>query len=303
MVSSLAYLNGQFIDADKLCLPVHDAGFVMGATVTDLCRSFGHKLYRWTDHAARFERSCSLARISLAVAGAELNACGRRLVENNIKLLDADSDLALVIFATPGPIGYYAGLPGGPGEGTATIGMHTFPVPLTRYRSYFTNGARLITPATRHIPGACVPPAIKMRSRLSWWLADQEAREQDPTAQALLLDLDGHVTETAAANFLIVHKGTVLSPPAGTVLPGISLDTIRELCRELAIPYEERPITLGQCLGADEAMLAGTAFCLAGVSQLNGKPIPWPGPVTVRLQELWRQKLNFDFRRQILSSR
>ena len=29
----------------RLRVPVHDAGFVMGATVTDLCRTFRHRLY------------------------------------------------------------------------------------------------------------------------------------------------------------------------------------------------------------------------------------------------------------------
>ena len=60
--------------------------------------------------------------------------------------------------------------------------------------------------------------------------AQQEAQRSDPHASALLLDHNGHLTETAAANFLIVQKGTVLSPPTGTVLQGVSLKVVRELC-------------------------------------------------------------------------
>jgi hypothetical protein len=40
MTCPLAYLNGRLLPQDEARLPVHDAGFVMGATVTDLCRTF-----------------------------------------------------------------------------------------------------------------------------------------------------------------------------------------------------------------------------------------------------------------------
>jgi branched-subunit amino acid aminotransferase/4-amino-4-deoxychorismate lyase len=115
------------------------------------------------------------------------------------------------------------------------------------------------------------------------------------------LDFDGFITETAAANFLVVKDGTVFSPPWQSILGGISLLTTEEICQELRIPFAERQLTLKDCLEADEALLTGTSFCLAGVSQLNGQSIPWPGKVFEKLLEAWNQRVGMDIRKQILS--
>jgi branched-chain amino acid aminotransferase len=296
----LAYLNGEWIAATEMRLPVHDAGFVFGATITDLCRTFGHRLFRWPDHLARFRRGCQYAGIGLPSED-ELTAIADRLIAHNTRLIAATDDLVLVLFATPGPIGYYAGLPGGAGDGPPTCGMHTFPLPRARYRPLFTRGAHLVVPGTRHVPAQCVDPRIKQRSRLSWWLAERQARAIDANAAALLCDLEGHVTETAAANFLIVKDGTVFAPPAACVLEGISLQVTRELCAADAIPFEERLLSIDDCIAADEALLTSTPYGVAGGSRLNGKALPWPGPMLTRLQQAWNQVAGIDITRQIMA--
>src|SRR4051812_27163681 len=237
MPEPLAYLNGRYLPQSQAALTLHDAGFVFGATVTDLARTFRRQPFRLADHIARFRRSCTLCRVPLPPDDAELKEIAERLIDHNAGLLAAGQELALVLFATPGPIGYYLGQPGSPGDGPPTLGLHTFPLPLARYRPLFADGARLVVPPTRHVPAASVDPRAKMRSRMSWWIAEQEAKDIEPGASALLLDADGFVTETAAANVLIVRDGTVLSPPRSCILGGVSLQVVEELCAELGIPF------------------------------------------------------------------
>jgi len=177
--------------------------------------------------------------------------------------------------------------------------MHTFALPFARYRRLFEQGAHLVIPSTRHVPAACVDPRVKQRSRLHWWLAEQEAHLIDPGAMALLLDLDGHITETAAANFLLVQGGVVVAPPRHSILGGVSLRVVEELCGELGVSFEERPLAVHDCLNADEAMLASTPYCLAGVSRFNGVPLPWPGALFRRLLQEWGRQLGVDIRGQI----
>jgi branched-subunit amino acid aminotransferase/4-amino-4-deoxychorismate lyase len=295
----LAYLNGQFLPQVSAHLPLHDAGFVWGATVTDLCRTFHQRLYRLADHLHRFRHSCRLARVPQTLSDEELTGIAERLVEHNAALLGAGQELALVLFATPGPIGYYAGLPSGPGSGAPTLGLHTFPLPFARYARLFREGGTLIVPAVRQVPAACLDRGIKHRSRLHWWLAEQEVHEIDPSASALLLDEQGRVTETAAANLLIVRGGTVLSPRRESILPGVSLRVVEELCAELAIPFAEADLTLEDCQQADEVMLSNTAFCLAGVRRLQGVELPWPGAVFERLLRAWGEMVGVDIRAQV----
>jgi branched-subunit amino acid aminotransferase/4-amino-4-deoxychorismate lyase len=300
MTAPIAYLNGRFIPFAELTLPVWDAGFVFGATVTDLVRTFRGKPFRFDDHIARFRQSCRLCRISLAVADDELRKGALKLVEHNTALLPANTELAIVLFATPGPIGYYAGRAGSPGDAPPTLGLHTFPLPYERYRTLFTEGATLVVPPTRHVPATSVDPGAKTRSRMHWWIAEHEAKAIDPAASALLLDLTGHVSETAAANFLIVRDGTVVSPPRDSILGGISLRVVEELCGELNVPFTERSLTLAECQSADEALLASTGFCVAGVRRLDGVTLPWPGSIWRRLLAAWSARVGVDIEGQIL---
>jgi branched-chain amino acid aminotransferase len=294
----LAYLNGRFLPQSEARLTLHDAGFVWGATVTDLCRTFRHRLFRLPDHLRRFRQSCTLAQVPQGLPDDRLTDLAEQLVAHNARLLRPEQDLALVLFATPGPVGYYLGEEGGPGDGPPTFGMHTFPLPLARYAGLFREGARLVVPPTRHVPAASVDPRIKQRSRLHWWLAERAARHIEPGASALLLDAHGHVTETAGANFLLVRDGAVLSPPRDSILGGVSLLTVEELCGELGIPFAERPLTVDDCLTAEEAMLASTPYCLAGVRSIQGAPIPWPGPAFRRLLGAWGRRVGLDVSRQ-----
>src|SRR6266699_5553066 len=106
MKRQIAYLNGRFVPQTEFVLPFHDAGFVLGATVTDLCRTFHFRLFRLQDHLARFRQSCELAEISQPVADAKLTRIAEDLAAHNGPLLAAEDDLLLIMIATPGPIGY-----------------------------------------------------------------------------------------------------------------------------------------------------------------------------------------------------
>ncbi len=304
----LAYLNGRFLPQADAHLTLHDAGFVWGATITDLCRTFRQRPFRLGDHLRRFRRSCELACVPMTASDDELSAVAERLIAHNAPPgADAPGspggDLAIVFFATPGPVGYYLGEPGGPGDGPPTLGAHTFPLPFARYQRLVRDGAVLVTPGVQHVPAACVDPRIKQRSRLHWWIAEQKARRPEPGASALLLDADGFVTETASANFLLVRGGTVLSPPRDSVLNGVSLQVVEELCGELGIPFAESRLTVEDCCNADEAMLAGTSYCLAGVRRVAGADLAGPGPIRRRLLDAWGQIVGVDIERQILSNR
>jgi branched-subunit amino acid aminotransferase/4-amino-4-deoxychorismate lyase len=135
---------------------------------------------------------------------------------------------------------------------------------------------------------------------MHWWLAEQEAHQVEPTAIALLQDAEGCITETAGANLLIVREGAILSPPSQSILGGISLLTIKELAAELGHVFQEKRISLYDCLTADEVFLASTPYCLAGVSRINSLPIPWPGPIFQSLLEAWSSRVGVDICRQIL---
>ena len=48
--SPIAFLNGELIPSAEAKLPVCDTGIVLGATVTEMIRTFGQQPYRLEDH-------------------------------------------------------------------------------------------------------------------------------------------------------------------------------------------------------------------------------------------------------------
>jgi branched-chain amino acid aminotransferase len=136
---------------------------------------------------------------------------------------------------------------------------------------------------------------------MHWWLADREVHAR--SAMALLLDENNHVTETAAANFLIVKDGIVFSPPSDAILRGVSLQVTREICQRLGIGFVERPLTVADCFAADEALLTSTPYGLAPVRKLDDHAYPVPGPVALRLMAAWDEVAGLPIGPQILAHR
>jgi branched-subunit amino acid aminotransferase/4-amino-4-deoxychorismate lyase len=299
----LAYLNGRFLPDAEAALPLHDAGLVLGAAVCDFCRTFQQRLYRWPDHLARLRRGCDACFIPLTPTDADLTAAAEHLVAHNAELAGPDAELALITFATPGPVGYYAGRDG---VGPPTVALHTFPLPFERYRPFFSHGVALRVAGWQASCGL-LGPGVKHRSRLGWWLADQRLRRQADlplgTVALLLDDPEGSVTETAIGHVLFVKDGVVHTPPHRLVLEGISVRVVEGLCKKLGVAFEERPLPLRACREADEGMICGSGFCLAGVRSLDGHELPWPGPIFLRLLDAWSEAVGVAIDRQFLQGR
>ncbi len=296
MPTPLAFLDGRLVPFADAGLSLHDAGFAAGACVVDNARTFRHQLFRWADHLGRFRRDCEACFVPLLTTDDELTAAAAELVAHNAKLLPAGGDLHLVTFATPGPLGFYTG----GGDGPPTLGMVTYPVPVGRYRRFFAEGVTLVT--VGHQPadgGAVLPPGVKHRSRMAWWRADHLARRppHPPGAVALLTDgPGGTITETSVANFACVIGGALVLPPADKVLDGISL---RVTCELADVPVRHEPLPLSRVPEMSEAMVTGTGFGVAGVRRIDGRELPWPGPVYLRLQAAWNALVGLDIAGQM----
>ncbi len=296
MTEPFVYLNGQMIPASQASLKIYDAGVVLGATVTEMTRTFRHQPFRLEDHVARLFRSLKYVRLDIGMTQEQLVAASRELLANNTKLIAADDELGLIHFVTAGEYGSYVAVPGTPVRTGPTICMHTFPMPFALWAERVKSGAHVVTPSIRHVPPQCYDPKMKYRSRMHYFLADQEARLADPQALALLLDLDGNVTETSGANFLIVENGAIVSPTLRNTLPGISRATVIELAEKLGIPFAERDIQVHSVMNADEAFLSSTPYGLCPVTKINGVVIGdgQPGPIYWRLMSAWNELVGLD---------
>ena len=97
-----------------------------------------------------------------------------------------------------------------------------------------------------------------------------------------VLWLDGierrYVEEAGLMNVAFVINGTVVTPPlSGTILAGITRDSVLTLLRDLKIDVEERPISIDEVFAAhasghlDSAAGIGTAATIAPLGRLRHK--------------------------------
>ena len=93
-----------------------------------------------------------------------------------------------------------------------------------------------------------------------------------------------------------------MSPPPDSVLNGVSLGVVRQICAEMGVAFKECPITLLDCAAAQEAFLTNTSFCLAGVRRINSVDLAWPGPLSERILNAWSEKVGVDIRQQFLQN-
>jgi branched-chain amino acid aminotransferase len=281
----LAFHNGQFVPVSQVGLSIADAGLVYAATVTDFCRTYQQQLYRWPLHLRRFRHDCEAVHIPLLFSDTALTEAAHELINLNKRDLPSTQELALISFATPGPLGH---LLGEPTSGPPTLVLHTFPLNESRYRPYHEDGVtlELVGVLPTH-PASLIPMEVKHRSRLSWYLADRKKRV--PNSVACLVNEQFQAADTAIGSVVLVRDGRLIRSPYGTVLESISLQILEELAREEGIPFEQRPIHWPELLEPDaEVLLTGSGFGIAGVRQLvnldgSSLTINWPGLMLKRL--------------------
>lgn len=304
MSEPLVYLNDRFVPASQAHLNIYDLGIVLGATLTEMTRTFAHRPFRLDDHLDRLFRSCKYANLHPPLSPDQMRAKTHELIEANCEFIEAGQDLGIIHFITPGENRVYAGSAAASARLTPTLCIHTFPLPFSVWRHLFTEGTHVVTPAIRHIPPQCLDPKTKNRSRLHWWLADQQSHAVDPQAITLLLDLEGNITECAGSNFLIAKGRTVYSPTSRNILEGVSLVTVREFTAQLGWSWVEKDLQIYDVVNADEAWLTTTPYCAAPCTKINNTPVGSgkPGPLFAELMAAWSKRVGADIIKQIMES-
>jgi branched-chain amino acid aminotransferase len=88
--------------------------------------------------------------------------------------------------------------------------------------------------------------------------ADQLINEQGVT-EVLLVDKAGFITEGSRSNIFLVREKTIFTPTIESVLPGITRETIIEICRSNGIELQECKIKLSELGAFHGTFITGTS--------------------------------------------
>ena len=107
--------------------------------------------------------------------------------------------------------------------------------------------------------------------------------------EAVILDTAGFVAECTGENIFLVRDGIMYTPPKGSILEGITRDTVIKLAGDLGIPVVEEMITRDQLYIADEVFITGTAAEIVPAVKVDHRKIGngIPGEVTKSLLTLY----------------
>jgi branched-chain amino acid aminotransferase len=287
--TSIAWKNGQWLPFSEVHFALDDWGVLQGATIVDRLRTLDSHPLDVSLHLQRLKTNCE----AIGIDSLELDVLGDVIIEcslhNQARL--ADRDFSIVVLVTPGLTS---------ATGSPTIIVHVQPLKWTTIEYWYQHGQPLIIASNRNVPRECWSPQLKTRSRLQYYLADQQALQTNgPFAGAILLNTGGHVTETSAANIIVVDQaGGLCCAPEESILGGISLMRTLRVAEASGLKVTRCEISLEMIESAREVILTGTSACIWSASQVGSSLFSKPAerPVYRELLASWIADVGFDFR-------
>ena len=107
-------------------------------------------------------------------------------------------------------------------------------------------------------------------------------------AEGIALDDRGYVSEGSGENIFVVSGGTVLTPPlSSSILPGITRDSVIQICQELGITVQERSIQRAALYVSDELFFSGTAAEITPIRSVDRITVGngGRGEITAKIQK------------------
>ena len=188
------------------------------------------------------------------------------------------------------PMVYKSGLDIGPAIHSVEDKLLIYVRPLGDYLDPNT-GATVMTSSWRRVDDTSIPARAKVSGLyVNNGLATSEAKQNGMT-EAIMLNQDGHVSEGAGENLVMIRNGVLISPPqSDNILEGITLDTALFLATEkLNLPVERRTIDRSELYIADELFMTGTAAHVTPVTEVDRVLVGdgQPGVISRELQKLF----------------
>lgn len=255
-----------------------------GAGVFEGVRAYqterGTAIFRLQDHTRRLFDSAKIIGMSIPYSEEEINQAQIEAIrKNNLS------------YGYMRPMCFYGSE--GMGLRADNIKVHCI-VAAWEWGSYLgedklKNGIRVKTSSyTRHHVNVAMCKAKINGNYVNSMLALHEAL-RDGYDEALLLDVDGFVTEGSGENVFIVKQGTLFTPELTSALNGITRNTVITLARAMNIPVVEKRITRDEVYTAEEAFFTGTAAEVTPIRELDNRMIGKnsPGAITATLQKMY----------------
>ncbi len=277
-MSRIVYVNGTYVPEEEAKVSVFDRGFLFADAVYEVTSVIDGKLVDFAGHAKRLWRSLGELDMEAPVTEDELLEIHRELLarnnlENGLVYLQvtrgaADRDFVFPDGAAPTLV-LFTQAKDVVESAAAKTGMRVISIPDRRW------GRRDIKTVQLLYPSMGKMMAKKVGADDAWMVED------------------GAVTEGTSNNAYIVMGGKIITRHLGEeILHGITRAAVLAFAREAQMKVEERPFTLEEAQGADEAFITSASSFVTPVIEIDGVAIGdgAPGPVAKRLREIYLEE-------------
>lgn len=276
----LVYVNGQFVPRHQAVVSVFDAGYVCGDGVWEGVRLVDGRIVSFDAHIDRMYEGAKSIALDIGMTRAQTKqvvvdtflrngmrdgAHARLMVTRGVKKTPNQDPRFIIGGAT-----------------VVCVAEHKVVTPEAK-----RNGLKLFTSTLRCSGPDVFDLRLNSHSRLNLIQALIQAI-QAGADEALMLDPSGFVSSCNSTNFFVVRHGALWTSSGRYCFNGITRATVVRLAREAGIPVHEGDFTLAEVYAADEAFVTGTLAGLTPVSSVDGRALVPLGPLTQRLDALYR---------------
>lgn len=273
-VRQFVHVNGRLVAASGPHLSVFDRGFLYGDGLFETLRAYEGKLFALAEHLARLRSSASFLgmRVPRRPWEKDVSALLRR---NQLAGTDAWVRITLT-------------------RGVAAPAV----VPPPRIHPTLVITAGVLDPRIARAQQRGVRATLLAFARHGF-LAEHKALNYLPGVlgkslaarrgafEGLFVDVDGCVTEGTTSNLFIWRNRRLLTPPAASILSGITRRLVIQAAVAGGVAVEERPVITRDLFAADEAFLTSS---LAEVVPLIAVDAHRIGSGKVGIHTRWMQR-------------
>ena len=273
------WINGELLHRDQAKVSVFDSSLQGGDAVWEGIRVYNGRIFCFEQHLSRLMESAKSMDFANIPSLKEVkNAVFSTLDANGMK-----DDTHIRLTLTRGEK-----ITSGMNPKLNQFGCTLIVLAEWKPSIYSGKELKLVTSSIRRNSPLCLDSKIHHANLINNILAKIEANHAG-VDDAIMLDLNGFVSETNATNIFMIKNGVVITPFPRACLPGITRGLIIEHCINNNIPIIEKDISVTELYNADEVFTTGTMGELARVAEIDRRKINNSGQIFSELQAIFRK--------------
>lgn len=256
--NTLVYLNGEFVKANQAGVDLFGQSLHYGYGAFEGLRAYsthnGTRIFKAEAHFERLRKSCEALNLPYSWNN-------RTLIEKAYELLEANNLRAAYIR----PLVF-----SGSNMHLTSSEQANIMIAAWEWGPYLGHNLLRVNISAIERPN---PKSFPIEAKASGQYINSILATSDALRhgfdEALLLDQDGFVAQASSENIFIEKDFKIYTPPLENVFPGITRQTVINICKELGFDIIEKKLTIQDIYTADSAFLSGTAAEIIGIKQVD----------------------------------